>query len=115
MKTGIFRQPRAAFRAGLTALYILNMADIGFSCILLSMGGFQEMNPLMRPVVQNFAATVLVKLIIPAILIIYLDWQMKEAELRQIRLCGHIINALIAVYAAVNAVHILLLLKVWPI
>ena len=115
MKTGILRQPRAAFRAGLTALYLLNMADIGFSCILLSMGGFQEMNPLMRPVMQSFAAIVLIKLIIPAALLIYLNWQMKEAELWQIRFCGHIINAFIVIYAAVNVTHILLLLEVWPI
>ena len=109
MRAIIFGQHHPALRAKLVILYLLNAADIGLTYILLSQGGFVELNPLIGLALQNAAATVMVKLLLPAALLVYLDFRMKEAEARQLKACRYIICGLLILYAAVNAIHLFLL------
>ena len=58
-------------RDKLTLLYILNAVDIVFTFGLLKTGLFKEINSIMVSVVDDPFLSIIIKLIIPALLIIY--------------------------------------------
>lgn len=87
-------------------IYILNCTDILFTYTLLKTGSFYEFNVLMKNIVSNPYLSILVKIIIPAVLIIYLIHTLKNHYTKHIHLCNLTINFLLIVYFSVNLVHI---------
>lgn len=56
-------------RRRLRLLYILNIIDWVCTVILLSSGGFYEVNPLMRPIVTSVPLGCLIKGVLPAAIV----------------------------------------------
>lgn len=98
-----------AMRIRLALLYLLNLADFGLTKVLLSLGGFLELNPLMALTMQSDLATVAVKVVLPGLLLVYLYRRMLGANDGQMKACARVLNWLCAGYAAINGMHLLLL------
>lgn len=103
----------SAMRVRLALLYLLNLADYMLTKVLLSRGGFFELNPLMALTMQSAAATVVVKVLLPGALLLYLYRRMLFAGPNQMRTCARVLNWLCAGYAAVNLMHLLLFAGAW--
>lgn len=95
-----------ALRRKLVLLYALNLSDILLTMILLSSGGFRELNPLMAAALQSGAATVLVKLILPGTVLVWLYAALRRSKPRQMKVCNRVINAIVIGYLAVNLMHL---------
>lgn len=90
----------------LTFIYILNALDIVFTFTLLKTGLFYEANKLMINIVTNPYLSILVKLIVPALLIIYLLFKIDELPSSQLKFCTFFINLVILVYLCINILHL---------
>lgn len=89
----------------LTFIYILNALDIVFTFTLLKTGLFYEANGLMIGVVESPLLSILVKLLIPALLIIYLLFKIEELPFDHLKLCTFCVNSVVLVYACINILH----------
>lgn len=90
----------------LILLYLLNLADILFTVILLQTGYFKEINILMVKVVTNPVAGVLLKVLLPALLLGYLYRQLQEGDEEQLRVSNIAVNISLVIYALVNLSHL---------
>lgn len=90
----------------LTLIYILNALDIVFTFTLLKTGLFFEANKLMVNVVTNPYLSILVKLVIPGILIIYLLFKIDELPCSQLKLCTICVNLVAFIYLCINLLHL---------
>lgn len=90
-------------------LYILNTTDIIFTLFLLSTGFFKEANILMIETVQNPLLSVLIKIILPALLLIIIYFRMRNATDRQLKKSNILINGVIILYTLINISHIVYL------
>lgn len=95
-------------RIRMLLLYILNGFDMAFTIFLLGTGKFREINPIMALVMKNALATLFLKLILPALLMLYLDSCVKTAELWHIKLSSKALEILIGLYGAVGVMHLYL-------
>ena len=91
----------------LAFLYILNLTDIIFTIILVNTGYYFEANFLMAGVIENYSASFLIKVILPAILLLYLYFRMQKATEYQLRVSNILISCAVGLYATINAFHIL--------
>lgn len=87
-------------------LYVLNVTDIIFTLLLLQTGYFAEANILMVKAVSNPAISVLIKIILPAVLLIYISYRMKDADMLQLKAANVAVNISLSVYALVNLSHL---------
>ena len=92
-------------KSKLLLLYFLNIADIIFTLILLSTGYYFEANILMAGVVNNTAATLLIKIILPAILLAILYMRIIKATNKQRRIANYAINLVAILYILINISH----------
>lgn len=90
-------------------LYFLNTADLLFTKFLLNTGLFFEANPIMALAMQNFWAVFTLKLLLPALLLGYLDYRTAKSDERTAKIVFWAIAALTLVYLLVMALHIFLL------
>ena len=95
-----------AMKTKFTFIYILNCTDILFTYTLLKTGDFYEANFIMRPIVSNPFLSVLIKIILPAILILGLLPHINEDKQDSLRLCTIFINIVILAYLVINFFHI---------
>ena len=86
-------------------IYFLNVADLIFTILLLSTGSYFEANILMAEVVKNTAATLLIKIILPAILLAVLYLRIKKATNKQRRISNYVINPVAILYIIINIFH----------
>lgn len=91
----------------LLVLYLLNIADICFTLLLLSTGSFIEANLLMAKAVQSLSASFILKIMLPATLLLYLYIRMKKASEKQLKQSNIILNIAIAVYTLINISHLI--------
>ena len=91
----------------LLILYILNVTDIIFTLLLLSNGLYMEVNTLMAKAVQSPTASLALKVILPAILFIFIYFRMHKASAKQLKQSNLIINFATAVYVVINVSHII--------
>ncbi|MHC1749091.1 MAG: DUF5658 family protein [Cellulosilyticaceae bacterium] len=91
----------------LTLIYCLNSFDILFTFILLKTGMFFEANHLMRQIVESAPLSILVKLLAPAILIIYILLRLEELPPNSLRFCNLAINLVLGVYIIINILHVI--------
>lgn len=95
-----------ALRKKLVLLYVLNLCDIAFTLLLLSTGGFREVNPIMAAALQNGAAVAAVKLLLPGAVLVWLYTALLRSDLRQKKLCNQVVNVMLLGYITVNAAHL---------
>jgi hypothetical protein len=87
-------------------LYLLNVMDIIFTVSLLQTGYFQEVNIFMVKAVNNPVASILLKIILPAVLLIYLYRQIKDSDSSQLKASNIAVNISLTIYTLVNISHL---------
>lgn len=92
-------------RKKLILIFILNVTDICFTLILLSTGAFSEGNPVMSTIVHNKSLSIMFKIFVPLVLLIYIYLRIKKATDRQLLISNIIINIGIVFYIVVNLSH----------
>ncbi len=95
---------RACTKASL--IYVLNALDIIFTFILLKTGQFTEMNYLMQPIVINPFLSILIKILLPALLILYLIQNLHKLSVKSIYFCHLLINIVLIIYIYTNIMHL---------
>lgn len=94
-------------RNKLLILYLLNVTDIIFTLLLLDSGYFIELNPFMVNAVQNPASSFILKLLLPAVLLVYLFLRIRKATDHQLKVSNVIINIATAAYVFINVSHLI--------
>jgi hypothetical protein len=87
-------------------LYLLNVTDIIFTLLLLQTGLFAEVNILMIKAVQSPIASIILKIIIPAILLYYLYMSVKSSDEENLKASNIAVNISLTIYALVNLSHL---------
>lgn len=90
----------------LAAVYALNVTDILLTLALQYTGAFREGNPVMALFMENAAAALAVKLVVPAALLALLVFRLHGATEAQRRKANRLVCALLALYVLVNISHI---------
>ncbi len=93
-------------RLRMLLLYALNVLDMIITKFLLETGKFREVNPVMALALQSDWATLLLKLLLPAMLMAYLDQRLKIVDARHLRLAAGALEFLIAAYSLVSLLHL---------
>ena len=91
----------------LILLYILNVLDIFFTVLLLSTGSFVEANYFMSSIVTSPLRYILIKIVLPAILLIFLFMRIKSATHEQLNKSNCCINIITGVYVFIDTSHVL--------
>ncbi|MBU3805139.1 MAG: hypothetical protein H9872_10370 [Candidatus Cellulosilyticum pullistercoris] len=87
-------------------IYILNCTDLLFTYTYLKTGIFFEFNPIMSRLLVSPYLTILVKIILPAIFIIYFFFRLKEHSTSSLILCKIGGMLLILAYTFINSLHL---------
>lgn len=87
-------------------LYSLNVADIMFTLLLLSTSFFMEANTLMVGVTQSPTISFILKVVLPAILLVYIFFRMQNATVEQLKKSNFLIMGIIALYTLINISHL---------
>lgn len=95
------------FKIKFITLYLLNVTDILFTIFLLSTGLFEEGNFLMDKMLTNKNFALLFKILIPAILLIYIYIRMASASDEQLKYANVLIKICIILYFIINITHII--------
>lgn len=90
----------------LTCIYVLNAIDIVFTFALLKTGLFYEANSLMTSIVESVPLSILVKLLLPALLILYIIVKLDDTKLPNLKLCNALICTVLGIYLAIDALHV---------
>lgn len=90
----------------LIVLYVLNVTDILFTLLLLNTGYYIEANVLMTSAVQSYTASFSLKVLLPAILLLYVFYRLQSANERQLRNTNILISGITTVYAFINLSHL---------
>jgi hypothetical protein len=88
-------------------IYFFNITDIIFTLILLKSGVFLEANTFMKHIVQNEAASLMIKFGIPFVLLLFLYKRLKNASERQLFLGNILINICMIGYFTINLFHVI--------
>lgn len=99
--------PRYSFYQKIFFLYFLNLVDWVCTEALLNTGRFYEANPVMRPVLDGFLPTLLIKGVLPLALVLICCAVYKASGIEESKFANVLLNIGIAAYAAVNLWHIL--------
>ncbi len=91
----------------LAALYILNITDLVFTLILLGTGLFQEINFIMRLALDDPLLCFLLKIVLPAALIIYINIRIRKASTANLKKANILLNVIISFYFLINLNHII--------
>lgn len=90
----------------LTFLYVLNALDIVFTFALVKTGMFFEANTLMVPIIGDPVWGILLKLVMPALLIIYVLMEIDKLPEQNLKLCNICINIVLGVYVVITLLHV---------
>lgn len=94
----------------LLLLYLLNVTDIIFTLLLLSSGYFIEANTLMVKAVDSLFSSFILKVVLPAALLSYVYFRMKNANEKQLRQSSILLNIANGFYVIINTSHLIYLL-----
>jgi hypothetical protein len=95
-----------AIKKKIILLYLLNVTDIIFTILLLQTGYFAEVNIFMVKTVQSPIASILLKVIFPAMLLYFIYKEMKTAEDQQLRVSNIAVTISLTIYSLVNLTHL---------
>lgn len=87
-------------------LYILNVLDIIFTLALLSTGLFIEANIFMVDQVRDPIRSIILKVVLPAALLVFLYIRMQKATEKQLMQSNIIINIATGIYTLINLSHL---------
>lgn len=87
-------------------LYLLNVTDIIFTLLLLKTGYFEEVNLFMAKAVQSPLISLLLKVLLPAVLLIYIYRSIREADEAQLKVSNIAVNVSLSIYSFVNLTHL---------
>ena len=90
----------------LSFIYILNCIDLLFTYTYMKLGGFYEVNPVMRQLIWNPYLSILSKIIFPGLLIGYLCTQIDKVALTKYRIYHLGMLLLFLIYIAIIALHL---------
>lgn len=91
----------------LLLLYLLNVTDILFTLLLLSTGLFMEANFLMVKAVESVSVSFILKIVLPAVLLLFIYIRMKKANETQLKQSNIILNIITGVYIIINISHLI--------
>ncbi len=86
-------------------IYLLNVLDIIFTLFLTKMGFCYEANLIMKPIVNNYFYSFIFKIILPMLLLIFIDFRMVNASFSQLKISKKIANYCIGYYVVINIFH----------
>ena len=86
--------------------YFLNCSDLLFTYTFLKTGYFYEFNPIMAPIVSYPIASLIIKIIIPACLIMHLISQLPKTALAIIKIGSIFFIIITLFYFYINYMHI---------
>lgn len=87
-------------------IYILNCTDLLFTYTYLKTGIFFEFNPIMRLLLVSPYLTILLKIILPAVFLIYFFFRLGEHSVSSLKLCKVGGIFLILTYTFINSLHL---------
>lgn len=87
-------------------IYVLNCTDLLFTYTYLKTGIFFEFNPVMRLLLISPYLTILVKIILPAIFLIYFFFRLEDHSAPSLKLCKLGGTLLILTYTFINSLHL---------
>lgn len=96
-----------SIKVKLILLYILNVLDISLTVLLLRTGFFVEANYFMHSIVTSPLRYILIKILLPAILLMFLFIRIKSATQHQLKKSNYCINIIIGVYVFIDLSHVL--------
>lgn len=94
-------------KSKLWMLYLLNITDIVFTILLLSTGYYIEANFFMTSAVQDPVTSVNLKVILPAIVLLYVYYRAQFASNVQLKKTNVVISAITLTYAVINLSHLI--------
>lgn len=86
-------------------LYILNVTDIILTWVLLTTGFFKEVNVFMVNAVESPTLSIVLKVILPALLLLYLYKRNDVEDISGLRSTNIGINISLGLYTIVNITH----------
>ncbi len=92
-------------------LYLLNVFDIIFTLMLLETSHFKEINILMQSIVTNNILSIFIKIILPAVIMLYILYLIEQCNIKKLIFCNIVISIAIIFYILVNLNHIYLSLN----
>lgn len=95
------------FKYKLSLLYLFNVLDYIFTILLIRTGLFIEANPFMINIINNPSQSILLKICLPAILLVYIFIRMQKAKKHQLIISNTIINGALLGYGMLNLLHLL--------
>lgn len=87
-------------------IYILNCTDLLFTYTYLKTGIFFEFNPIMRLLLASPYLTILLKIILPGVFLIYFFFRLGEHSVPSLKLCKVGGIFLILTYTFINSLHL---------
>jgi len=90
----------------LIIIYILNVIDIMFTRLLLKTGLFGEINIIMQKAVLSATASFWLKIVIPAILVLYVIKRIKNTNQEMLRKANIAFSLLMGMYILIDTSHI---------
>ncbi len=90
----------------LIIIYILNVIDIVFTRLLLKTGLFSEINIIMQKAVLSATASFWLKIVIPAILVLYVIKRIKNTKQEMLRKANIAFSFLMGMYILIDTSHI---------
>ena len=90
----------------LVLIYFLNTLDLVFTFTYLKIGGFYEVNPLIRGMIHNPYLLLLLKLILPGLLLAYLITKAEEISKQEYKFFQLGIIILFIFYLLINIMHL---------
>ena len=88
-------------------LYLLNVTDIIFTLLLLRTGYFQEVNIFMIKAVQSPTLSLVLKILLPAAILLYLYYRTKSSDDSQLKVSNIALNISLTIYIVVNITHVI--------
>lgn len=105
MSTFILTYDVKNIRIKLMLLYLLNVIDIICTLVLIHSGFYMEVNPIMVQVIHNQSASLILKVLLPALLLSYIALRINKATDHQLKISNLLINIITLVYIVINLLH----------
>lgn len=88
-------------------IYILNVSDILFTLLLLNTGLFEEGNTFMKTITDSNILSIIIKIAVPMILLIFIYVRMQKATAKQLHISNIITTVCLAFYFLINISHLI--------
>jgi len=106
MQATVSALPRRRIYRNLVIIYALNVLDLLMTLFLQNTGRFKEANPVMAVFISDTLGAMAAKIIVPALLCVYLAVRMNGASPEQLEKSHSGIVWLMIFYIGVNMLHL---------